>query len=257
MPSRRHQGKILQVFLPANTTSMLQPLDLGIIKNFKVYYRKLLLTFVLAKIEECTNATETVKSVTVLHALRWVAEGWERVKSDTIQKCFIKAGILDRSGEVVAGPVPDGEDPFADLDIEDAGQADLETLISEVRGSADMCSVTDFVSDDQDLPICQEFDDNWEQKLLDGLSTSSKQLQNDGVPGDGDKADSDDDDGEGSDELMCLEEEPNISTIQQAISSLEDVYSFLDRKGHTSLAGSTMKLIGDLAEVHHSSLAAG
>ena len=151
------------VFLPANTTSML---DLGIIKNFKVYYRKLLLTFVLAEIEECMNATAIVKSVTVLHALRWVAEGWEHVKSDTIQKCFIKAGIFDRSGEVVKGPVSDGEDPFADCDIEDAGQADLETLISEVQVSADMCLVTDFVSDDQDLPICQEFNDNWEHSFL-------------------------------------------------------------------------------------------
>ena len=63
-------SNIKVVFLPANTTSMLQPLDLWIIKNFKVYYRKLPLSFVSTKIEECTNATEIMKSVTVLHALR-------------------------------------------------------------------------------------------------------------------------------------------------------------------------------------------
>ena len=58
------------VFLPANTTSVLQPLDLGIIKNVKLWYRKLLFRHVLAKIEECTTASEVTKSLTILHAIR-------------------------------------------------------------------------------------------------------------------------------------------------------------------------------------------
>ena len=90
------------------------------------------------------------------------------------------------------------------------------------------------------------------------MSTASKRPQNDEGPGSREgRAGSDDDNEDGDDdELVCLEEEPKISTIQQAISSLEDVYSYLDRKGHTSLVGSATKHFSDLAEAHHSSLAA-
>ena len=57
-------------FLPHNTTSKLQPLDLGIIQILKhLYYCKLLMRFILAKIEECTTASDIVKSLNVLHAI--------------------------------------------------------------------------------------------------------------------------------------------------------------------------------------------
>ena len=46
------------ILLPPNTTSKLQPLDLGIIQNFIVHYRRLFLRHVLAKIDECETASD-------------------------------------------------------------------------------------------------------------------------------------------------------------------------------------------------------
>ena len=77
------------IFLPPNTTSHLQPLDLGIIQNFKVFYRKLFLRFVVSKIYQTTGtATQHVQSVDVLKAIRWVAEAWDSVKKEIVMKCF-------------------------------------------------------------------------------------------------------------------------------------------------------------------------
>lgn len=92
------------IFLPANTTSMLQPLDLGIFKNFKVHYRTRLLRFVISKIETCATASEVTKSISILHAIRWVAQAWETVKPETVMKCFRKAGVLDENFAVSSHP---------------------------------------------------------------------------------------------------------------------------------------------------------
>ena len=64
------------LFLHANTTSKLQPLDLGIIQNLKVYYRRFLHRYILAKTDTCSTASEIVKSVNMLTAIRWVAQAW-------------------------------------------------------------------------------------------------------------------------------------------------------------------------------------
>ena len=81
-------GKYSNVFLPPHTTSVLLPLDLGIIDNFKVRYRKLLLCHILTKTEECNIASEVVKSVTILNTIRWVVQAWEKVTSKTIKRCL-------------------------------------------------------------------------------------------------------------------------------------------------------------------------
>ena len=81
------------VFLPKNTTSRLQPLDAGIIQNFKVNYRKRLVKYVLARIQEDAWKTQIVKGVDVLVAIRWIQEVWKEVSNSTIKNCFEKCGI--------------------------------------------------------------------------------------------------------------------------------------------------------------------
>ena len=81
-------SNIKVVFLPANTTSKLQPLDLGVIKNFKVHYKKLLLHYVVAKIDGCSKASEVTKKITILQAIRWISEAWKKVSPDTIKNAL-------------------------------------------------------------------------------------------------------------------------------------------------------------------------
>ena len=100
-------------FLPANTTLKLQPLDLGLILNFKVHYRYLFLRYILAKIDECVSASDVSKSITVLVVVRWITMAWSLVEEETIRKCFRKAGILDLDMAVVER---DEEDPFSEAD---------------------------------------------------------------------------------------------------------------------------------------------
>ena len=75
-------------FLPANTTSVLQPLDLGINKNFKFHNRKWFIRYVLSKIDECESASDVVKSINILVAIRWVAMAWSyKVGGNGMVKC--------------------------------------------------------------------------------------------------------------------------------------------------------------------------
>ena len=55
----------------------------------------LFLTYILSKIDECQTASDVVKSVNILVAIRWVAKAWSMGRAETISKCFRKAEVLD------------------------------------------------------------------------------------------------------------------------------------------------------------------
>lgn len=85
-------------FLPPSTTSLIQPLDMGIIKNLKTHYRGLLVTYILKAIEDnlltpSTCAIDISSKISILQAIQFVADSWRKVSSVTIQHCFAHCGF--------------------------------------------------------------------------------------------------------------------------------------------------------------------
>ena len=82
------------IFLPKNTTSRLQPLDAGIIQNFRVKYKKRLVKYDLARINENSSATLIIKGVNILITIQWAQEACKKITMMTIKNCFEKFGVV-------------------------------------------------------------------------------------------------------------------------------------------------------------------
>ena len=94
--NNHNYSKLALKFFPPNTTAGTQPLDAGIIRNFKFQYRKYLMEFLIRGIdcgERLLSATETVKSVNVSQAISWLRHSWENVSKNTIIYCFRRVGF--------------------------------------------------------------------------------------------------------------------------------------------------------------------
>ncbi|KAF2179192.1 DDE-domain-containing protein [Zopfia rhizophila CBS 207.26] len=91
--------------LPKNSTSMFQPLDQGIIQNFKAYYKKSWLQFSIT----CYNTNkDPIKEVTFENALRWTLRAWNfKVLPATIQNYWEKSTITMDDTIVVSPRVED------------------------------------------------------------------------------------------------------------------------------------------------------
>ena len=109
------------VFLPKNTTSRLQSLDAGIIRNFKVKYRKSLVKYVLSRINDNASAAEIAEDVNILIAIRWVQRAWKYVTPSTVKRCFEKC--VFREG---------GDELMEDVDVDEEFSALVKELSSDV-----------------------------------------------------------------------------------------------------------------------------
>lgn len=75
------------IFLPPNTTSVLQPMDQGIIRNIKHFYRFKIVMRMLRFMEEGIDHVP----VDLFEAMELLKSSWEEVKEETIKNCFTKA----------------------------------------------------------------------------------------------------------------------------------------------------------------------
>lgn len=124
-------------YFPPNMTSLLQPMDQGIIQNLKQHYRKRIVLKVLANMEEGVSTT-----VTLLDAIRELSKTWNvNVKKQTIANCFRKAGFA--TDELLQDGEYWDEEDFLPL-------SELNVLWASYKTAADMDDVTfeDYVNVD-------------------------------------------------------------------------------------------------------------
>ena len=127
------------IFLPPNTTSKLQPIDQGVIRSLKAYYKAL----ELQKLVMAINKEKDLPVFSILDAVKLLDLAWQKVKSSTIVNCFSKAGI-SKDQQIFAQS--DVDDPFQDLQnqIEKLGKFYPPGTVAEDVVSADekmVCTV--------------------------------------------------------------------------------------------------------------------
>ena len=120
-PSHRFDNSLSNikvVYLPPNCTSVLQPLDQGIIWSFKCSYRKALLEYLIDGVDnECHG--NMLKDYDLFKALHFVRRAWAEVQVDVIKNCFQKSGLFNRINDKLPNSPTDADSSdFAKLDDE-------------------------------------------------------------------------------------------------------------------------------------------
>lgn len=131
-------------FLPPNTTSILQPLDQGIISTFKKYYIKSTYQLILTKLEnETLTLNEVWKQFTIFDCIVLAASAISQIRPHTLNACW-KAVWPDYVGSNTDGERSTLSDEILTLARQIGGDGfdsldrnDLEELLADVSLSDD------------------------------------------------------------------------------------------------------------------------
>lgn len=127
-------------FFPPNTTSKIQPLDQGIIKIFKGFYKKQLVQHIIAN-ADLVNSIEAI-SISALDAIWWIDMAWRLISETTIQNVFRTAGFItpatDFNVSTVTNTNEGGEIDYSCL-------AELNKALKHVTVDGQIMSAADFV----------------------------------------------------------------------------------------------------------------
>nr|XP_037286103.1 tigger transposable element-derived protein 6-like [Rhipicephalus microplus] len=158
-------------YLPANTTSVLQPVDQGIIKNVKVLYRKHLFERMLLCMD---NASQY--EVSPLSAVHMLARAWGRVKDEAIASCFRVCGFIPSAADDDVSCTV-GEEDTSELDVDGLlpalGDVPFEEYIA-TDSSVETCGA---LSDAEIVEMVLPSEPSYETKVDDDDATFMQAAQ--------------------------------------------------------------------------------
>ena len=164
-------------FLPPTTTSHLQPLDAGIICNFKSHFRKQQLNLIVEQIDNTGS-----HKIEVSDAIRFIKHAWDSVTPTTIVHCWQHTGLVPRD-TAQDNDLSPREDEDDDLPLAELGRRATSALNIDPERAM---TVEDFLQVDQTAEV---FADMTDDSIINLVKDSDSQN-----PGDDVDADSDSDD---------------------------------------------------------------
>lgn len=212
---------ITLIFLPPNTTSVLQPTDQGIIRALKSNFRKNLVLKIIHNLH-ATEDTSTTKhpKITILDAILMIYDAWSKLTPATISNCFKHAGFVRDSPSPSVAVATDKEDYDDDDDqpLSEWARALKEGL---PLGNEEL---EQYSTVDDDLVTCEEPTD---ETILQNVIVNRP-----------DSDDNNDDD---------LEENCTSPSVSEALKAAEVLNVFV----HSTFDDDTIKSIMFMSRLHN------
>ena len=131
------------IWLPANSTSLYQPLDQGIIQCWKTHTRAQFVTFMVKNFDDGKDFRARMN---VLRAIRWGISCWENdVSKATIQNCWGRSQYIDWGHQPSTSTIIVEGTPWDKLDSQLSG---IRTQLQDLRDKGainEVPNIKDFV----------------------------------------------------------------------------------------------------------------
>ena len=188
-------GCIKAMFLPPNTTALIQPMDQGVLEALKRRYRRRLLHKLLLEDKDGQSMIEYAKSINLKDVVYMVASAWDDIPASTFKKSWnklLKFGGQDKdqraTDTAAASETASGEvDTNAENDLA-ACQQMLHSLVNNISNQ----EISEWLDQDSDDPGYQYLTDT---EIIDQVTTAPEEANDD-----------DDDDSSYSQEVATCEE---------------------------------------------------
>ncbi|XP_070571292.1 jerky protein homolog-like [Ptychodera flava] len=144
-----NDGLITCMFLPPNTTPLLQPMDQGVLNALKRRYKGKMLRKIVKENSNNISLTECVKTVTLKDTCYMIAESWRELTVDTLANAWHKLRINIADTPETAS-TPEVTNPASDETIEEV----INALPADDRVQA-----SEWFDVDESDPGCQTLAD--------------------------------------------------------------------------------------------------
>ncbi|KAL4104528.1 hypothetical protein QTP88_019823 [Uroleucon formosanum] len=197
------------VFFPPNMTSHCQPLDQGVIHQFKKLYR----TQLLRKAVTDSDANSS-QPINVLDAIYWVSSSSKNIQPETVKKCFLRSGFRHRDNNV----------------------KDDDDLLTPIEELGNLIKVIDNTITENDYITLDDCVETYDADIENSSDTTSMSTQNE---------EESDEENDGSED----QEIPKIRSLREALLAVKDIRKYISsiEVQNRSLFSNTVQLENALA----------